>query len=160
VVLDAIQHWVGRLTWRQETFAYADSFDAAANRYRGLEAGRRATIELNAQSVVVKPEEAAAQQDSDAAAAAAARPGGTGPGKPPAESPGSGAGTGAGGVGGLRVPPAEKKKYLRRFHGTAKIDATRLSRGADQIASAVVQHLSGLVGATVTATIEIEAEIP
>jgi hypothetical protein len=46
---------------------------------------------------------------------------------------------------------------LRRFHGTAKIDATRPSGDADQIASAVVQHLSGLVGATVTVTIEIEA---
>jgi hypothetical protein len=49
---------------------------------------------------------------------------------------------------------------LRRFHGTAKIDATRLSRDVDQIASAVVQHLSGLLGTKVTVTIEIEAEIP
>ena len=63
-------------------------------------------------------------------------------------------------AGAKPVPPLEKKKQLRRFHGTAKIDATRLSRDADQIASAVVQHLSGLVGATVTVTIEIEAEIP
>jgi hypothetical protein len=49
---------------------------------------------------------------------------------------------------------------LDRFPGAAKIDANRLSRDADQIASAVVQHLGKLVGATVTVTIEIEAEIP
>ena len=49
---------------------------------------------------------------------------------------------------------------MDRFPGAAKIDTNRLSRDADQIASAVVQHLSGLVGATVTVTIEIEAEIP
>lgn len=49
---------------------------------------------------------------------------------------------------------------MDRFPGTAKIDANRPSRDADQIASAVVPHLSGLVGATVTVTIEIEADIP
>jgi hypothetical protein len=49
---------------------------------------------------------------------------------------------------------------LRRFHGSAKIDATRLSRDVDVIASSVVQHLAGLLDAKVTITVEIEAEIP
>ena len=49
---------------------------------------------------------------------------------------------------------------LRRFHGSAKIDATRLSRDVDLIASSVVQHLAGLLDAKVTITVEIEAEIP
>ena len=52
------------------------------------------------------------------------------------------------------------KITLRRFHGTASVDATRLPRDVDQNASAVVQHLSGLLGAKVNITIEIEAEIP
>ena len=162
VILDAIQDGISRLTWKQETFAYADSFDAAANRYRGLEAGRRATVELSAQCVVVKPEEAAAQQDRDAAAAAAGAGGGTG-GATTTSGPsggGSGAGTGTGGTGGAKHIPPPEAKLLRRFHGTAKVDATRLSRDADQIAAEVVQHLTGLVGAKVTVTIEIEAEIP
>ena len=60
----------------------------------------------------------------------------------------------------ITLPPPETEKHLRRFHGTAKINANRLSMDADQIASAVVQHLGKLVGATVTVTIEIEAEIP
>jgi hypothetical protein len=139
VILDAIQDGISCLTWRQDTFAYAGSYDSTANRYRGLEAGRRGTIELNEQSVVVKPEAAAAQKDRDAAASTV-----------------SSGGTGA----ATTVPDTEKKKQLRRFHGTARIDATRLSTDAGQIGSAVVQHLSGLAGAKVTVTIEIEAEIP
>ena len=56
VILDAIQDGVSRLTWSQDTFAYADYYDATADRYRGLEAGRRPTVQLNANSVVVKPD--------------------------------------------------------------------------------------------------------
>lgn len=61
VILDAIQDGVARLTWRQDTFAYADSYDAAAGRYRGLEAGCRPNVQLNSDSVVVKREVAAEQ---------------------------------------------------------------------------------------------------
>jgi hypothetical protein len=60
-------------------------------------------------------------------------------------------------IGGSAEP---RKVALRRFHGTAKIDATRLSRDVDQIASAVVQHLGSLLGAKVSITLEIEAEMP
>ena len=49
---------------------------------------------------------------------------------------------------------------LRRFHASAKIDATRLSRNVCMIARSVVQHLAGLLDAKVTITMEIEAEIP
>jgi hypothetical protein len=49
---------------------------------------------------------------------------------------------------------------LRRFHGSATLDSTRLSRDADVIAASVVQHLAGLLDAKVKITIEIEAEIP
>src|SRR6202140_382069 len=41
VILDAIQDGVACLTWSQDSFAYADYYDGAADRYRGLEAGRR-----------------------------------------------------------------------------------------------------------------------
>jgi hypothetical protein len=61
VILDAIQDGVARLTWKHDTFAYADSHDSAANRYRGLETGRRPNVQLNSESVVVKPDVASAQ---------------------------------------------------------------------------------------------------
>jgi hypothetical protein len=159
VLLDAIQDGVGRLTWSQDAFAYADFYDAATDRYRGLEAGRRPSVQLNAASVVVKPEAAVAHEKEAAAAAAAARP--TSPTPTTTQgAPESGAGAplpGAAPTGGTAEP---KKITLRRFHGTARIDATRLSRDVDQIASAVVQHLAGLLDAKVTITIEIDAEMP
>jgi len=164
VILDAIQDGVGRLTWSQDTFAYADYYDAAADRYRGLEAGRRPTVQLNANSVVVKPDVAAAQIEKDSAPATTA---GTGSGT--GESAGAGTGTtgsGTAGTGGQTgkgtgVGDAKPKvPVLRRFHGSVKIDATRLSRDVDLIASSVVQHLAGLLDTKVTITVEIEAEIP
>src|SRR5580692_2855953 len=70
VILDGIQDGVSRLTWKQDTFAYADSYDAAGGRYRGLEAGRRPNVQLNSESVVVKPEVATEQMEKEAAARA------------------------------------------------------------------------------------------
>jgi hypothetical protein len=82
---------------------------------------------------------------------------GTGTGTTGGGSAGTGGETGKGtGDGGTKP----KTPVLRRFHGSAKIDATRLSRDVDLIASSVVQHLAGLLDAKVTITLEIEAEIP
>src|SRR5205085_1653402 len=75
----------------------------------------------------------------------------------------SGAAAGAGEMTGKATGVGETKPKaptLRRFHGSAKIDATRLSRDVDVIASSVVQHLAGLLDAKLTITVEIEAEIP
>jgi hypothetical protein len=160
VILDAIQDGVSRLTWRQDTFAYADYYDATADRYRGLQAGVRPNVELNSRSVVVKPEVAGAQQDKDAAAAAAAS---AGTGASEATSGGSTAGQGTNSSAGATKPTTagtEAKKVLRKFHAEVTIDGTRLSRDVDQIAAAVVQHLSGLVGSKVTVCLEIDADIP
>ena len=46
------------------------------------------------------------------------------------------------------------------MHGTVALDATRVGRDASRIADEVIAHLSGLVGATVAVTLEVEAEIP
>ena len=40
------------------------------------------------------------------------------------------------------------------------LDATRVGRDAGKIAEEVIAHLAGLVGAKVTVTIEVSAEIP
>jgi hypothetical protein len=145
VILDAIQDGVSRLTWSQDTFAYADYYDATADRYRGLEAGRRPTVQMTANSVVVKPEVAVRQMEAD-----------TPPPPPPPPPPGEKGEN----LPPPLPPPPPPKPALRRFHGSAKIDATRLSRDVDLIASSVVQHLAGLLDAKVTITLEIEAEIP
>ena len=48
----------------------------------------------------------------------------------------------------------------KRFHGTVTLDATRVGRDASRVAEEVIAHLTGLVGASVTVTLEIEAQIP
>ena len=63
-----------------------------------------------------------------------------------------------GGEGTLvEVPEATLPK---RFYGTVTLDSTRVGRDASQIADEVISHLSGLVGAKVSVTLEIEAEVP
>jgi hypothetical protein len=115
---------------------------------------------LNANSVVVKPEVAGTQIEEDSAPPTTTAIGsetsgetGTGTGRTTATAAETGKGTGDPGK-------QSKTPVLRRFHGSAKIDATRLSRDVDVIAISVVQHLAGLLDAKVTITVEIEAEIP
>jgi hypothetical protein len=161
VILDAVQDGVARLTWKQDTFAHADSYDSAAHRYRGLEAGRRPNVQLNSDSVVVKPDVAAEQREKEAAQASI--PAGSGDsGTTAAERTESGLGaTGSLSSGpGVLHTGSTKMRGLRRFHGSATLNATRLSRDVDAIATSVVQHLAGLLNAKVKITLEIEADIP
>jgi hypothetical protein len=55
------------------------------------------------------------------------------------------------------VPVAAQPK---RFHGTVTLDPTRVGRDASRVADEVIAHLSGLVGAKVKVTLEVDAEIP
>jgi hypothetical protein len=160
VILDAIQDGAARLTWRQDTFAYADSYGAAARRYRGLEAGRRPNVQLNSESVVVKPEIAAEQMEKEAVQSSIPT-GMGGAGTTAASLTGSGIGAIRSPATGAGVPQTDAKAPgLRRFHGSATLNATRLSRDVDAIATSVVQHLAGLLDAKVKITLEIEADIP
>ena len=154
VLLDAVRDGLGLLLWTQDSFAYADSFDEAAGRYRGLRCGQQVNVSAsNLSGLLVRPERAHTQQDADAAAAAAASGasasiGTTGPVPPP-----------SGGTGGAAVvtPTAARPK---RFHGTVVLDSTRVGRDASRVADEMISHLTGLVGATVKVTLEIEAQMP
>jgi hypothetical protein len=48
----------------------------------------------------------------------------------------------------------------KRFFGTVALDPARAGRDAGRIAEEIIQHLAGLVGATVEVTLDIHAEIP
>ncbi len=152
ILIRAIQDGLGLLLWTDESFAYADSFDEAASRYRGLRCGREVPL-LSPESdgLLVKPAAAIAQQEAEPAAPA------TGAGVGVAE-PSASASAGTGTHPEPTPPPPEQK--ARRFHGAVSLDATRVGRDASQIADEVIAHLAGLVGAKVTVTLEIEAEIP
>ena len=48
---------------------------------------------------------------------------------------------------------------VRRFYGTVRLDPTRVGRDASRIADEVIAHLTGLVGAEVNVTLEINATL-
>jgi hypothetical protein len=151
VLVEAVRGGLGLLTWSQDSFAYAESFDETAGRYRGLQAGRQLWIDGdNPIGLLVKPEPAQRQL-----AAEAPTPGG---GTPPAGGTGGTTPPTLGGGGG--TPPPAAVTAPKRFHGTATLDSKRVGRDAGRIADEVIAHLSGIVGANVKVTLEIEADIP
>jgi len=160
VLIAAIREGVGLLTWQQESFAYADSFDETAGRYRGLRCGQNVTIsDANLSGLLVKPDVAWKQHEADTAAASGSAPKATG-GSGAAESTGSFGGVPVGNTGTKPGVPPEVVPLAKRYHGSVVLDATRVGRDAGRIADEVIAHLAGLVGSSVRVTLEIEAEIP
>ena len=148
VLLGAIRDGFSLLTWEKDSFAYAESYDEGAGRYRGLRGGQQVlAVDADAPGLLVKSEIARKQLDAET------RPEPTPPVDGPTAIP---PGPGPGPVSPI-TPEAPKPK---RFHGSVELDPTRVGRDASRIADEVISHLSGLVGASVTVTLEIEAKIP
>jgi predicted AAA+ superfamily ATPase len=153
VLLDAMRDGVKLMTWQQDSFAFAEGFDEALGRYQGLRAGELLMLaDAHAPGLLVKPEVAAKQLDAERAALPVERPL-----EEPAVEPGTSPSP-------TRLPssgdsPAAVAK-ARRFHGAVTLDPARVGRDASRIAEEVIAHLSGLVGATVTVTLEVAAAIP
>ena len=154
VLIGAIRDGVALLTWQEESFAFADSFDETTGRYRGLRGGQLVALaDADSPGLLVKGDVARAQLDADR-------------GKVP---PGGGTGTHSTGDGGATTttegtteprPIKPVDAPPKRFHGTVTLDATRVGRDASRVAEEVIAHLTGLVGASVSVTLEIEAHIP
>jgi len=155
VLLSAMNQGVALLMWERESFAFADSFDGDAKRYRGLRGGQIVSLsDADAPELLVKPEVARRQLDAERPQPA----GGARPGAPAAggEDPEPGDG------GGTEDDPSDTPKSTQptRFHGAVALDSLRVGLDASRIAEEVVSHLSSLVGAKVKVTLEIEAEVP
>jgi len=58
------------------------------------------------------------------------------------------------------VSPEPTAAVPRRFHGTVTLESTLIGCDARRVAEEVIAHLTGLVGARVTVTFEVEAQIP
>jgi Protein of unknown function (DUF499) len=150
VLVQAIRDGLALLTWRTDTFGYAESYDEAASRYRGLHGGHGVNLSGDSAGLLVKPEVASKQLDAEAPP----------PGTPsPSPSPGGGGPDPRPGPGETPPAPAAAQQ-LRRFHGSVRVDSTRVARDAGRIADEVIAHLAGQMGAEVTITIEIEAKLP
>jgi predicted AAA+ superfamily ATPase len=151
VLLDAIRDGVTLLTWMQDSFAFAESFDEGEGRYRGLRGGQMVTlVDAHAPGLVVKPEVASKQMAAERVISPVDK----------GQQAGDGSGDTPTHTVGKPPEPLPGAARPKRFHGTAVLDATRVGRDASRIADEVISHLAGLVGARVTVTIEVEAEFP
>src|SRR5579875_743187 len=160
VLVKAMQEGVALLTWRKDGFAYAESYDEAASRYRGLRGGQSVSITPDSGGLLVKPEVAARQLDAEVPSPPSPGPApGPAPG-PDGEEPGSYPGAGET-LPMPPTPPAPPPPHPpRRFYGKVRVDPTRVLRDAKQIADEVITHLIGQKDAEVTVIIEIEAKLP
>lgn len=160
VLLEAIRNGLALMTWEQDSFAYADEYDEAESRYRGLQHGPRPMLSDSDPGLIVRPD--IARNQLNAEAALSGRPGGETP-IPYGQQPGQ--------VSPRSEPSSEERQVdggadsggrplSRRYHGSVKLDPTRVGRDAGTIAEEVVAHLAGLMGAEVRLTLEIEADIP
>lgn len=168
VLLRAVEEGVAALTWELDGFAFGDSFDDATGRYRGLRAAQRVElVDADTAGLLVKPERAKQQLEAERAQSLQVPTEGVaGSGG----SAGSAVAAGATKVGQTAVPgggtsgrvPSDDQVSPppKRFHGTVSLDPTRVGRDAGQIAEEVIAHLAGLVGAKVSITLEVEAEVP
>jgi hypothetical protein len=155
VLLQSIREGVALLTWSKDSFAFAESYDEAGGRYRGLRSGQMVTVSSDdTTSLLVKSDIAQKQFEMETTPTPAA-------GGAAAGSPSDGQAPGTGGLipGALNESPTALTKP-KRFYGSVTLDATRVGRDAGRIADEVVAHLAGLLGSTVKVTLEIEAEIP
>jgi predicted AAA+ superfamily ATPase len=145
VLINAIRDGLTLLTWTEDSFAYAESFDETADRYRGLRGGQNVPVSEDDAGLLVKPNVAKQQLEAE-----------TQTGPVPPETP----------LEETEEEKGEREKREkaaiapRRFHGTVELDPERVGRDASQIADEVVSHLNSLVDAEVRVTLEIDATIP
>ena len=152
VLVNAMKDGLGLLTWQADTFAYAESYDEAASRYRGLRCGKIVSLSTDDAGLLVKPDVARKQIEADTAIEDEKKIKKV---DPDTDDEGDRVSEDEDGV----TPPSPPA-LPRRFHGTVNLDPTRVGRDASRIADEVIAHLTALVGANVTVTLEISAKIP
>lgn len=151
VLLDTLRDGLDLMTWEEDAFAYAESFDEKTGRYRGLRGGQAVSMNSSFVGMLVRPDVAMKQIDEETKPVQTISEDGTETG--PSEGSGE-------------TPPKDdpetptKPTKPKRYHGTVSLDPARAGRDAGKIAEEVITHLVGLVGSSVRVTLEIEADIP
>ena len=148
VLLRAAADGVGLLTWTDDSFGYADSFDERTGRYLGLRGGQIIDLkDVDSAGMLVKADTACQQIDAEREPPPTPPPNGFedddhDPGRGPEREP----------------PPPDTGPT--RFHGTVALDVARAGRDASRVADEVITHLAALMDSNVTVTLEINAQIP
>lgn len=152
VLCAAVTNGIGLLSWEHESFALAEGYDEGASRYLGLQYGRSIRApEPESPALLVKTEAARAQIERERRPEPPPGPGPTPPGHGPGPQPPG---------PGPKPPEPPKQARPTRYHGSVTLDSTRVGRDASRVAEEVIAHLTGLVGADVRVTLEIQADIP
>lgn len=150
LIIGAVEQGVSLTTWMSDSFAYAEGYDEAKQRYIGLQAGRIINARLSKESLVVKPDVAARQLEEESVAeprevvsiAGKPLPDGT-PEKP-----------------GTRTDKVGSKPLPKRFFGTVKLDPHKMATQAGQINSEIISHMTGLVGSEAEVILDITITMP
>ncbi|HXH11272.1 MAG TPA: Swt1 family HEPN domain-containing protein [Alphaproteobacteria bacterium] len=153
VLIRAIRDGLALLTWEQDSFAYAESFDEKAARYRGLRVAQDVPLsETEPLGLLVMPEVARRQLDRELSETS------VGTATSPAPRSGAAVSGPAPTAGSTVATPAAPP--LTRFYGSKTLDPTRAGLEASQIAREVIAHLAALPDAEVRVVLEIEARLP
>jgi predicted AAA+ superfamily ATPase len=145
VLSDSARVGISLLTWEQDSFAYAEGYDADKQRYLGLRCSMDLPLTPDDAGLLVKPSAARAQQVRET---------------PPSPTPGGGTPPPPSGGGTPPPPPTPASTRPKSYHGVVTLNAERVGRDAGQVATEVISHLTGLIGADVKVTIEIHAQVP
>lgn len=159
VLTKAISEGLGLFTWVTDSFAYADSYDEIAGRYRGLRVCEGISVTPDDPGLLVRPDIATRQLEAErpsqtelGAQIAGADDTADSNGLAPTRTP---VGTGGEPIDPVRPPT----RVLKRYHGSVSLNPMHVASDAGRIAEEVIAHLAGLVGARVEVTLEIQATI-
>lgn len=119
VLVQAIRDGLALLMWQTDTFAYAESYDEGAGRYRGLRGGQVMSLSADSPGLLVKPDLARRQTDAETATPTPV---------PPRTGDGGETGPGTGTGPAKPAVPVQPK----RFHGTVTLDPTRVGRASSR----------------------------
>lgn len=147
----AIESGLSLVSWKKDSFAYAESFDEENGRYRGLRAGLSVIISLDSYGLLVKPDVAFEQLEKDRQEAEQAK---ANSGNTTATPYPTGNGSDEPSTANDPDPKTQKKT---RFFGHIETDATRFFRSTDDIEKEILKHLNLAAGTNVKITIHIEA---
>lgn len=148
----AIELGISLISWSKDSFAYADSFDEIAGRYRGLRAGVNLSVQLDGHGLLVRPDIALRQLEEEHKNLADVLS--TDSGSPivsyvPAEQMNE-------------IEPYGESAIVEdqktRFYGHVETDSTRFFRCTDDIEKEILKHLNVVSGTKIKITIHIQAE--
>ncbi|QUV86775.1 DUF499 domain-containing protein [Chloracidobacterium sp. S] len=147
VLVQSIRDGVALPSWEVETYAYAEGWDETTGRYRGLRGGQPVQLTPEDPGLVVKAEVAqqqlAVKKGDDSHDSLT-----PGPDDGPDDKPDT------------EEKKPDPPRPLRRYHGTVRLDPTRVGRDAGRIAEEVIAHLAGQPGAEVSVVLEIHVRLP